>query len=333
MSAYFEVKGTDIKWEYNGKLYSITGKDVGAVSGSPGSAWVEGNYLAYIDELNHKRLYYIDSTNAFPQGALAGAIYIHTYDSLLRAVNSSGELRITKHADHSDALNYFRHEDDSSHNDNLHYDVPYKEVWGKNIHLEVGIYDDIVPNHQNHTDHLDVPYSDYNDHANTLHSDLAHSDTLYGHNDYNVHDDTPYNEWNTHDDTGYSENTWWQYNDVPYNDWEDHSDDYSQWYDHGDVTWQPYNEYANWTDYSDHSHADVPHADGYSDKSTPYSDVTIPHSDYADGRFDWTDYKDITLPHLDNIHSDHMDWVNESHADWEDYQEGAHADTPQSKLL
>ena len=103
MNAYLKVDGNDLKWEYNGKLYSITGTDMDAVPGLPGSVWVEGNYLAYVDEYGHKRLYYLGPTNVFPDGTIPGALSSTRMISMLRVVNSAKEVRMTAHSDHTDS--------------------------------------------------------------------------------------------------------------------------------------------------------------------------------------------------------------------------------------
>jgi hypothetical protein len=301
MSAYFEVKGTDIKWEYNGKLYSITGNDVGVVAGSPGSIWVEGNYLAYIDELNHKRLYYIDPTGVFPTAAIPGAIFVNQNDSMLRIVNSSKEVRITNHSDHSDtsAINKTKYNDSDAHSDTIIVDIPHAdETYYSDT---IPIHDDYSPPYSNHSDYSDTPYSD-------------------------THSDTPYKDLPTY--TDHSNYTDQHYDDV-YTDYSQHNDVVH----HFDET---YTDHSNYTDqhyddtYTDHHN--TPHSDTHSDAA--HSD-SGGYTDYTDGIYaNWTDSLPGPDPHADRIYSDHSDWVNESHSDWSDYYKSVqHLDTPRIQQL
>lgn len=315
MNAYFEVDGNDLKWEYNGKLYSITGNDMGAVSGLPGSVWVEGNYLAYVDEYGHKRLYYLDPTNVFPDGAIPGALFVNPNDSMLRVVTSAKEVRLTGHSDHSDsaAVNKLEHSNSSAHSDLIEIDIPHQDRY---------YYTDVIPVHDDYS----PPHSDYTDHGDTAHSD-SHSDSPY-------RDEDPYTD---HSNAPHAD----EHGNTPYRDdvREDHSDyavegTYYQedWADHMNV---PYVEsHANTQHYDEdwYNHVDTPYADTHSDQ--PHVNYGG-YSDYTDGIYtNWTDSLPGPEPHGDKVYTDHSNWVDESHGDWNNYQKNVqHLDTPRIQPL
>lgn len=296
MNAYLEVDGNDLKWEYNGKLYSITGNDMGAVPGLPGSVWVEGNYLAYVDEYGHKRLYYLDPTNMFPDGAIPGALFVNPNDSMLRVVNSAKEVRMTAHSDHTDSAtaNKTEHSNSSAHSNLVEVDIPHQDRY---------YYTDIVPIHDNYS----PPHSNYTDHGDTAHSD-SHSDSPY-------RDMDPYTDHSNYTDR--------YYDDV--------YEDYNQHDDIGHHFNEIYRDHSNYMDkhYDDtyHDHTDTLHGDSHGDTSHINSGG---YNDYTDGTHgNWSDTLPGPDPHGDKIYTDHSDWVNESHGDWQDYYKNVqHLDTP-----
>ena len=366
MSAYFEVKGTDIKWEYNGKLYSITGQDAGAVAGTKGSTWVEGSYLAYVDQYGHKRLYYLDPTGVFPGGAIPGALFVSPSDNMLRAVDSSGELKLARHFDHNDTMNQYRHQDDSAHGDNMHIDKAHANMGNPllPLHLDSPFHDDMPAEYAEYNDAEYLEHhADYPDHSDSHWDYTDHYDTHY---DYPDHDDKPaWAEWENHSDAPYSD--WDDYTGTPHDDshgdewyqapfepwWPDHMDEhgdqaYSDWHDHSDSSHGDHEDYGDlvyghfdWDNHADsHSdaeHADVPHEDWRDHVDSHLDKVGMGHSDYSDGAHanwsDHADYTDIISWHVDDLHNDHIDWVDVLHANWTDYQQGTHSDTPRIQNL
>lgn len=355
--AYLEVQGTDLKWEYNGNLYSITGRAVEPVEGTPGSIWIEGDHLAYIDEYGNKRLYYLDPLGVYPEGAIPGAFFIHPEDSLIRAVSSKKEVVKSIHYDHDDDAPGSRHSDSIGHDDlleihELHEDVyMYPHEWSN--------YEDQAPalHSDEPTEHNNKQYTDWNDHFNATHQDSLYNEwTNYAAGTYT---DEPYFQWDDYDDDhsnrSYSDRS--SYADEDYNDWPDHTNmvgpPYGDYTAHGDAA------HSNWADHSDtpHSddhddynvHYDVPHFDephrdeiihtdidhgdaGHWDYDvhnvTPYGDHTD-HLDWNDGdHSDWPDHSDYVISHFDVSYYDHEDWVDESHSNWSDYRDIPHADTP-----
>jgi hypothetical protein len=117
-------------------------------------------------------------------------------------------------------------------------------------------------------DHIDS-HIDHNDHTDSVHSDIPHTDT--GHQDHNDHDDTPYSDSHA-DYTDYID-AHTDHTDAPaahVDSYADHSDNLNE---HTDTA------YVDYTDHNDF-HGDIPHTDGYADY-TDHNDVhsDVPHVD------------------------------------------------------
>jgi len=178
---------------------------------TPGSVWVEGDYLHHVDDnqdewrylgtlfatpgaqpgflmLSSNRVYYIDAdgdqrridstVTPHNDAAALNSVWIETY---LHWIQQSGSAEIQGHSDIS-------HTDNSSHNDHNDHDdsgPPHSD------HSDHG--DNTNPHQDTHTDHFDSffvdEHTDHTDHTDTTtHGDVAHTD-FDDHNDHTDHND------------------------------------------------------------------------------------------------------------------------------------------------
>jgi hypothetical protein len=264
---------------------------------TPGSLWVEGDHLHYVDDDRNEHryvgtlvhtdaaapsgfiwqegatgdLHYVDEAGGdersfTPVGgahvdapARAGSLWVDS-DDRLHIVGTSG-VEYDLHADtHGDAA----HGDSSAHTDS-HTDTAHADVaHGDTAHSDAGHSDSHFD-----TAHTDVTHNDqHTDAHDDTHNDAAHADghtdghadhTDFGHADthQDTHDDTGH--FDTHDDSHTDLHVDMGHNDVPHDD--AHNDS------HGD------------TSHSDTSHSDVAHVDSHTDVSHDDSAHADAHSD------------------------------------------------------
>jgi hypothetical protein len=178
---------------------------------TPGSVWVEGDYLHHVDD-NQDEWRYIGDLDSSP-GAQAGFlmlsgtnIYYTDEDGDLRKIVSTS----TPHNDGSafasvwvetymhwiqetNAQEYEGHAD-ISHTDNTNHNDHSDHVDSGPPHADHSDHSDFTNPHQDtHTDHFDSffedEHTDHTDHGDTTtHDDVAHTD-FDDHNDHSDHND------------------------------------------------------------------------------------------------------------------------------------------------
>lgn len=165
------VEGTTLRWvDQSGVEWSHAGVSVGASVGAVGSVWVENVEVHYVTESNTER-YVPGQTLHNDAAAVAGSLWM---EDQLRWVRQAGAVEYD--ATHADSHNDTAHGDTGhtdTHTDNAHTDShsdvahtdTHNDVAGSNTHTDFA--------HQDHFDstiHIDVAHGD-------THSDVAHTDT------------------------------------------------------------------------------------------------------------------------------------------------------------
>jgi hypothetical protein len=204
------------------------------VSGNktPGSAWIEGQYLHWIDS-GQDEWRYLGALAGTPVGALVGSIWVEGF--ALHYIDASGGERLVSFigasAVHTDAAalagsvwvegDYLNWIAETGGIERIaHQDVAHADG---SAHQDVGF--------QNHGDHTDVPFQDFADHTNVLFSDFfdeIHADHLDGemeHQDtitFANHVDIPHQDLNPHSDVSFQNHG--DHSDVAHQDHTDHSD-------------------------------------------------------------------------------------------------------------
>lgn len=195
---------------------------------TPGSMWVEGNYLHWVDSDSpgNEWRYLGASLGAPGGGALAGSVWVEGND--IHYIDASAvERKVvyigpTKHGDASaipaslwvesnyigwivegGSAEYEGHQDQAaqSHQDNPHYDAGHADSHTDN-HSDDAHQDDHTDGHADtHADHQDYGHADvhadnhYDTHTDVAYSDShsdSHSDSPHADSTYSDHLDTPH---------------------------------------------------------------------------------------------------------------------------------------------
>lgn len=188
--------------------------DGSAGNKTPGSMWVEGNYLHWIAETTKVEWRFLGTIVSTPAGAIVGSVWVEPAGGL-NYVDSSGVERqvylsgaASPHADaaalggsvwvESTYLHWVysgggeqyahadTHSDGTAHSDvthtDTHGDVSHGDIATVNVHAnhtDVGHADshgDVPHTDVSHTDsHADVTHADHTDHADVAHDDKPES--------------------------------------------------------------------------------------------------------------------------------------------------------------
>lgn len=237
----------------------------------PGSIWVEGSDLHYVDSAGNERSFTGDNIGA-PAGALSGSLWLDTSDNRVHYIAGGGAERVLP------AVTAGLHTDAAAiqgsvwvEGDFLHAILTATGVEGRK-HADVA--------------HSDTAHSDtaHNDTAHTDHSDTAHDDSLHGDT---AHSDTSHGDGNSHcdafEDGGGAGLECFQHCD--------HADGTT----HGDAHNDHNDSAGTFVCHLDSGgHSDVAHSD------TPHSDTA--HVDHSDTTHDDVAHSDVA--HGDGAHSD-----------------------------
>jgi hypothetical protein len=185
---------------------------------TPGSLWVEGDYLHWISSTNVEWRF-LGRVVSTPAGAIVGSIWTEGTGtgSNLSYIDASG---VERAIDSSSAP----HTDGATVAGSIWVDTSYVH-WSPGSGVE---YQAHVDTHSDGTTHSDVSHTDT--HTDT-HGDVAHDDVAAYHGDYHV-DHTDVGHADVHTDTS------GPHTDVPYTDTysDSHSDvSHADHSDHGDV--------------------------------------------------------------------------------------------------
>ena len=175
----------------DGDEYRGLGEDLGLKSGAKCSAWVEGEYLCYIDASAHKRR--LPRVIGAAKSGLPGSIWVE--GDWLHILAEETATKNQVHGDYSDHGD-IAHEDvpHSDHRDYTDFDGHIDRFGTEEyVDWDDSIYwndwtDEVFPHHDGHhwDGYGDAPYQQWDDWIDSLeHSDKAHSDAA--HNDGTVH--------------------------------------------------------------------------------------------------------------------------------------------------
>ena len=192
--------------------------DGAAGNKTPGSLWVEGNYLHHVAESTKVEWRYLGTSVGASAGTV-GSVWVDT-DAMLHYIDSSGVERyvLSSSYPHADgaavggslwAEGYLHwantggqeyeghadtHSDGTSHSDVAHTNT-HSDSHGDVAH------DDVAASHTDtHADHTDVGHADYHADTTTLHTDVAHTDTYsdthgdVSHADHSDHADVAHDD-------------------------------------------------------------------------------------------------------------------------------------------
>ena len=256
----------------------------------PGSIWVEGDTLRYIDGSGvewQSPAYYLWPCGA---GAKPGSIWIE--DDSIRYVNEAGtvEWGIWENPNVAKPYtggisgslwvesNLIHWLNPSNERDN-HWDVAPVVGHGDIAHVNVGAHTD-TPHTNTHTDshgnvaHQDRAHTDHNDHDDTPHTD-SHT---------NTHGDSAHQDHSDHGDYGTHYDAIYFLNDPPpgHSDTQYHGDTPDNYTDHtnvahvnthGDVA------HKDTAAYSHQDHQDIVHLDSHTDSHSDVAHVDVAHGD------------------------------------------------------
>lgn len=161
------VSGSTLRFvDSSGYEYYYTGSLVNTPAKAvPGSIWIEGYDFHYIDSTGNNRVI-SNYTNTAVSGAVKGSIWIQ--GATLRWINESGYIGYG----HSDANNNIAHGDAPHADVPAHTDTPYQDH-----------HDGCGPGFTDYNGtYLGCPYSDHRMPGYTNHSDVTYTDCYY--NDY-----------------------------------------------------------------------------------------------------------------------------------------------------
>jgi len=300
----------------------------------PGSIWIEGFNLHYIDQFNREWMLAGVIVHSSASGVVPGSIWIDPNNSFLYYISEDGT-SLCRPPLIGDAAVPGTATPGSIWigTDNLlHWLTPHIGTQ----RLNVRAHNDVAQIAEHTDTHTDTPHSD-SPHTDTAHTDQTgssthtdqHSDTPHADHTDNVHGDfNDEGSGQTHQDFGDQiyyyyppppwvfENGLFWYHDDYYSPGGTFHSDFRTASNHGDTA--IYNtQHYDFTNHTDVPHGDSPHVDTHSDS---------PHQDRASssGHADHTD----TVPHVDTPHVDtpHGDGHTDTHADT--HGDVAHSDEP-----
>lgn len=295
----------------------------------PGSIWVEGDDLHWVDQFG--REWYTTAIGVKAVAGRPGSIWIDPNNQYLMYMNERGDVACTPNIPWGDALapinarfgSIWIGQDNQVHYIGIQYDANYR--YNVRIHNDQAVVN-------NHTDaHQDSP------HVDSAHVDGAHTDvpSTATHTDWHI--DDPHHDFtdNWHNDQAYN----------PYQNFQDFSDQiyyYHPQYQHTDAPGGGYRVHGDYRSGGGTFHEDYTHTD--------YGMNTAPENSQHDDFWNHTDVPHGDIPHIDqhgdsghqdeateNFHGDHYDstahqdvaHVDVAHGDGHtDAHQDSHGDTP-----
>lgn len=253
------IEGVDLHWiDENRDEWRFPGTLIIASPGGLfGSLWVEENDLHYIDANGDERKVYGPLGSI--QNALPGSLWIESVTSLISWITS----RTTRAAAGGETSTPRPRDLSRGEDGRRRYPYGTTEFWGGpgvSEYREVNAHDDLT-----HSDtHADA---DHNDHGDIAHQDVTHTDVAHSDSHGDTHSDIP------HDDVAHTDS---------HGDHEDHDDVHD---DEG----PPHRDHDDHSDsHSDIAHSDTSHDDTHSDTHGDVGHGDVAHVDQH------TDHNDIT---------------------------------------